>query len=102
MELFDDRATVGRWLRDEEVTVGPVSVAGTSLSQSIRPALWSLRCGITSSGAISTAGWTAIADKGFATQVAAWEDELQAHEAADPERVRRRLIQAVEERYLDL
>jgi hypothetical protein len=42
-----------------------------------------------------------IADTGFATQVAAWEDELQAHEAADLERVRQRLIQGVEERYLD-
>lgn len=42
-----------------------------------------------------------IADKGFALQVAAWEDELLAHEAADLERVRHRLIQGVEERYLD-
>lgn len=42
-----------------------------------------------------------IADEGFATQVAAWEDELLAHEAADLERIRHRLIQGVEERYLD-
>jgi hydroxymethylpyrimidine pyrophosphatase-like HAD family hydrolase len=42
-----------------------------------------------------------IADKDFATHVAAWEDELQAHGAADLERIRQRLIQGVEERYLD-
>jgi hydroxymethylpyrimidine pyrophosphatase-like HAD family hydrolase len=42
-----------------------------------------------------------IADKDFAAQVAAWEDELLAHEAADLERIRHRLIQEVEERYLD-
>ena len=42
-----------------------------------------------------------IADKEFAAQVAAWEDELLAHQAADLERIRHRLVQAVEERYLD-
>ncbi len=42
-----------------------------------------------------------IADKEFAAHVAAWEDELLAHQAADLERVRHRLVQAVEERYLD-
>lgn len=42
-----------------------------------------------------------IADKDFAAYVAAWEDELLAHQAADLERIRHRLIQAVEERYLD-
>jgi len=42
-----------------------------------------------------------IADKNFARHVAAWEDELLAHEAADLERIRHRLIQAVEERYSD-
>jgi hypothetical protein len=42
-----------------------------------------------------------IADKDFAAYVAAWEDELLAHEAADLERIRHRLIQGVEARYLD-
>jgi hydroxymethylpyrimidine pyrophosphatase-like HAD family hydrolase len=42
-----------------------------------------------------------IADKDFAAHVATWEDELLAHQASDLERIRRRLIQAVEERYLD-
>ncbi|KZS59338.1 HAD family hydrolase [Mycobacterium kansasii] len=41
-----------------------------------------------------------IADKDLATQVAAWEDELQANRAADLERIRHNLAQAVEERYL--
>jgi len=42
-----------------------------------------------------------IADKDFAAHVAALEDELLAHEAADLERIRHRLIRGVEERYLD-
>ena len=42
-----------------------------------------------------------IADKDFAAHVAAWEDELLAHRASDLERIRHRLIQAVEERYLE-
>jgi len=42
-----------------------------------------------------------IADKDLAAQVVAWEDELLAHRAADLERIRQRLIQAVQERYLD-
>ena len=41
-----------------------------------------------------------IADKELAAQVAAWEDELLAHRAADLERIRRRLVEAVEQRYL--
>ncbi len=41
-----------------------------------------------------------ITDKDLAGQVAAWEDELEAHRAADLERIRYKLIQAVEERYL--
>ncbi|MGV7868052.1 HAD hydrolase family protein [Mycobacterium kansasii] len=41
-----------------------------------------------------------IADKDLATQVAAWEDELLANRAADLERIRLHLAQAVEERYL--
>lgn len=41
-----------------------------------------------------------IADTTLADQVAAWEDELQAHRAADLERVRRELSKAVEDRYL--
>ncbi len=41
-----------------------------------------------------------IADKDLATQVAAWEDDLQAHRAADLERIRHQLIHAVEQRYL--
>lgn len=40
-----------------------------------------------------------IADKDLAEQVAAWEDQLLAHRAADVERIRHRLVQAVEERY---
>lgn len=42
-----------------------------------------------------------IADKDLAAQVVAWEDELLAHRAADLERIRQRLIQAVRDRYLD-
>lgn len=42
-----------------------------------------------------------IVDKDFAAHVAAWEDELLAHQAEDLERIRHRLIQGVEERYLD-
>ncbi|MDI3315304.1 MAG: HAD hydrolase family protein [Mycobacterium sp.] len=42
-----------------------------------------------------------IADKDFAAHVAAWEDELQAHQAAELERIRHRLAQAVAERYLE-
>lgn len=44
---------------------------------------------------------TTIADKHLAEQVAAWEDELAAHRAADLERIRHQLIKAVRERYLD-
>jgi len=40
-----------------------------------------------------------IADKDLATKVAVWEDELEAHRAADLERIRHKLIRAVEERY---
>ena len=43
-----------------------------------------------------------IADKELAAQVAVWEDELLAHRAADLERIRRQLVQAVEQRYLEL
>ena len=42
-----------------------------------------------------------IADKELAAQVAVWEDELPAHRAADLERIRRELVHAVEQRYLD-
>jgi hydroxymethylpyrimidine pyrophosphatase-like HAD family hydrolase len=42
-----------------------------------------------------------IADRDLAAQVAAWEDELAAHRAADLEHIRHRLIRAVEDRYLD-
>ncbi|BBX61240.1 phosphoglycolate phosphatase [Mycobacterium saskatchewanense] len=41
-----------------------------------------------------------IADRDFARQVAAWEDEVMARHAADVERVRRQLVHAVQERYL--
>ncbi|WP_370599211.1 HAD hydrolase family protein [Mycolicibacterium sp. yt] len=41
-----------------------------------------------------------IADKNLADQVAAWEDELQAHRAADLERIRRELGKAIDDRYL--
>lgn len=41
-----------------------------------------------------------INDKEFAARVAAWEDELAARRAADLERIRGKLVQAVEERYL--
>lgn len=41
-----------------------------------------------------------ITDKDLAARVAAWEDELEAHRAADLERIRYKLVQAVEERYL--
>ncbi len=41
-----------------------------------------------------------IADKDFARQVAAWEDEVSARHAADLERVRHQLVRTVEERYL--
>ena len=43
-----------------------------------------------------------IADKELAAQVAVWEDQLLAHRAADLERIRRQLVQAVEQRYLEL
>ena len=42
-----------------------------------------------------------IADRELAAQVAVWEDELLAHRAADLERIRRQLVDAVEQRYLD-
>lgn len=41
-----------------------------------------------------------IADRDFAKQVAAWEDEVLARHAADLERIRHELVRAVEERYL--
>lgn len=41
-----------------------------------------------------------IADNDLAARVAAWEDELEARRAADVERIRHNLVQAVEERYL--
>jgi hydroxymethylpyrimidine pyrophosphatase-like HAD family hydrolase len=41
-----------------------------------------------------------IADKDLAVRVAAWEDELEAHRAADVERIRDQLVDAVEKRYL--
>jgi hypothetical protein len=41
-----------------------------------------------------------ITDRDLAGRVAAWEDELEAHRAADLERIRQKLVQAVEERYL--
>lgn len=41
-----------------------------------------------------------ITDRDLAARVAAWEDELEAHRAADLERIRAKLVQAVEERYL--
>ncbi len=41
-----------------------------------------------------------IADRDFAKQMAAWEDEVLARHAADLERVRHQLVRAVEERYL--
>ena len=40
-----------------------------------------------------------IADRDLAMKVATWEDELEAHRAADLERIRDKLIRAVEERY---
>ncbi|PRC45286.1 HAD family hydrolase, partial [Mycobacterium sp. ITM-2017-0098] len=42
-----------------------------------------------------------ITDAEFATEVASWEDELAAHQAAEVERIRRRIVTAVHERYLD-
>jgi hypothetical protein len=41
-----------------------------------------------------------ITDRDLAGRVAAWEDELEAHRAADLERIRYKLVRAVEERYL--
>jgi len=41
-----------------------------------------------------------IADRDLAARVAAWEDQLEAHRAADLERIRHQLVQAVERRYL--
>jgi hydroxymethylpyrimidine pyrophosphatase-like HAD family hydrolase len=41
-----------------------------------------------------------IADADLAVRVAAWEDELEARRAADLERIRDQLVQAVERRYL--
>ena len=41
-----------------------------------------------------------IADKDLAIQVAAWEDELQAHRASELEQIRHQLARAVEQRYL--
>jgi hypothetical protein len=42
-----------------------------------------------------------IADTDLAAQVAAWEDKLAAHRAADLERIRQQLLRAVEDRYLE-
>lgn len=42
-----------------------------------------------------------ITDTEFAAEVATWEDELAAHRAAEVERVRRQIISAVQQRYLD-
>ncbi len=42
-----------------------------------------------------------IADTELAAEVACWEDELAAHRAADVERVRRQIADAVQQRYLD-
>lgn len=41
-----------------------------------------------------------IADKYFARQVAAWEDEVSARHAADMERMRNQFAHAIDERYL--
>lgn len=41
-----------------------------------------------------------IADRDFARQVAAWEDEVSARHAADIERMRNQLAHAIDERYL--
>ncbi|KKC03579.1 HAD family hydrolase [Mycobacterium nebraskense] len=41
-----------------------------------------------------------IADNELAARVAAWEDDLDARRAADLERIRHQLVQAVEKRYL--
>jgi hypothetical protein len=41
-----------------------------------------------------------IGDQDLAVRVAGWEDELEAHRAADLERIRDQLVQAVERRYL--
>lgn len=41
-----------------------------------------------------------IADKELAARVAAWEDDLEARRAADLERIRQQLVEAVEKRYL--
>lgn len=41
-----------------------------------------------------------IADKELAARAAAWEDELDARHAADLERIRQQLVQAIEKRYL--
>lgn len=42
-----------------------------------------------------------IADMDLAAQVAAWEDKLLAHRAADLQHIRGQLVRAVEDRYLD-
>ncbi|OBH27587.1 HAD family hydrolase [Mycobacterium sp. E342] len=41
-----------------------------------------------------------IADKELAARVAAWEDDLEARRAADLERIRQQVVEAVEKRYL--
>ncbi|WP_205878038.1 hypothetical protein [Mycobacterium camsae] len=50
----------------------------------------------TSAGRLAPEALAAIDEPG----VAAWEDELEAHRTADLERIRYKLIRAVEERYL--
>jgi hydroxymethylpyrimidine pyrophosphatase-like HAD family hydrolase len=42
-----------------------------------------------------------VADMDLAAQVAAWEDKLVARRAADLQQIRRQLIHAIEERYLN-
>jgi phosphoglycolate phosphatase (TIGR01487 family) len=42
-----------------------------------------------------------IADSELAAEVATWEDELAAHQAAAVERIRRQIVTAVNQRYLD-
>ncbi|GAB3217442.1 HAD-IIB family hydrolase [Mycolicibacterium hippocampi] len=40
-----------------------------------------------------------VSDKDLAAEVASWEDELAAHRAAEVERIRHRIVRAVDERY---
>lgn len=43
-----------------------------------------------------------IGDRELAAQVGEWEDQLQAHRAADLERIRRHVVDAVDDRYLSI